>query len=204
MVERNEAFLKEKNLKLKTAQIIDNYEYTFAPKINKNSNNYRQYLEVENDNKSNNINTIEDKERERDMERDNSPSKKDSNVNSVINHNNNNNSHVGERLYNYQNIYKKNIEEKTGTYKENYSFKPEISKNTHEILRKRDLELEEVKRRIDEKEKLKAQIMAKNQQQKHVNVNVIKNDNDMNNEINNDFDDRNNNKISLNSLREEY
>jgi len=44
--------------------------------------------------------------------------------------------------------------------------------------------------------------MAKNQQQKHVNVNVIKNDNDMNNEINNDFDDRNNNKISLNSLRE--
>ena len=68
------------------------------------------------------------------------------NENLLINQSNIN-SDVSERLYDYQNIYKKNLEEKKSKYKETYSFRPEISKNTNEILENRQKIMEEIKSR---------------------------------------------------------
>ena len=68
------------------------------------------------------------------------------NENLLINQSNIN-SDVSERLYDYQNIYKKNLEEKKSKYKETYSFRPEISKNTKEILENRQKIMEEIKSR---------------------------------------------------------
>jgi len=132
---------------------------------------------------------------------------------------NNKNKNVGERLFKYQDKYKKNKELISECLKENYSFKPEISKNTYEILRKRDLELEEIQRRIYEKEKLKAQIITRNQEAKNLKLKEQKIDeefyelNDRNNQNNqmriegnsnsvNYEMEANPNKLSLNSLRD--
>jgi hypothetical protein len=52
---------------------------------------------------------------------------------------------VGERLYSYQDKYKKNVEAMKDQYKESYTFKPQISKNTDEILKNREIALEEVR-----------------------------------------------------------
>ena len=61
---------------------------------------------------------------------------------------------VGERLYEYREKYLRNLEEKKDRYKESYSFKPSISKNTEEILKQRQRVMEEIKRRYgEEKEK---------------------------------------------------
>ena len=56
-------------------------------------------------------------------------------------------SDVVERLYDYRNKYEKNLEEMKSRYQENYSFKPEISKNTNEILENRQKTMEEIKSR---------------------------------------------------------
>ena len=68
------------------------------------------------------------------------------NENLSINHSNIN-SDVSERLYDYQNKYRKNLEEKKSKYKETYSFRPEISKNTKEILENRQKIMDEIKSR---------------------------------------------------------
>ncbi len=99
LMERNQNFLKEKEIKLHS--IKEDSECTFTPKINENS-------------------TI--------------------NQSTII-------SDVGERLYDYKNKYEKNLEEKKTKYKESYSFKPEISKNTKEILENRQKILNDIKSR---------------------------------------------------------
>ena len=99
LMERNQNFLKEKEIKLHS--IKEDSECTFTPKINENS-------------------TI--------------------NQSTII-------SDVGERLYDYKNKYEKNLEEKKSKYKESYSFKPEISKNTNEILENRQKILNDIKSR---------------------------------------------------------
>ena len=57
---------------------------------------------------------------------------------------------VGERLYEYREKYLRNLEEKKDRYKESYSFKPSISKNTEEILKQRQRVMNEIKRRYGE------------------------------------------------------
>ena len=57
---------------------------------------------------------------------------------------------VGERLYEYREKYLRNLEEKKDRYKESYSFKPSISKNTEEILKQRQRVMDEIKRRYGE------------------------------------------------------
>lgn len=59
----------------------------------------------------------------------------------------NENKKVGERLYEYQNKYKQNLEEIKSQYKTSYSFKPKISKNTNEILLNKQKMIEEIKSR---------------------------------------------------------
>jgi hypothetical protein len=51
----------------------------------------------------------------------------------------------GQRLFEYQNIYKQNLDNKKEMMKENYSFKPEISRNTYNILKQKDIMVEELK-----------------------------------------------------------
>ncbi len=189
LIERNETFLKEKNLKIKTAQIIENYNYTFAPKVNAKEKFQKEFPEKTEENDD-----------------DDNKSKQ----NSVIK---NPDVDVGERLYGYQQVYKKNKEARSDVQKEkeNYSFKPELNKNTDEILRKRDLELAEIQRRIEEKERLKAQILSRNEEVQSLkdrggeNKNKViahSEDPDMNNY---DSEQENNkNKVSIISLRDEY
>ena len=97
IIERNENFLKEKEIKLHS--INEHLECTFSPKINENS-------------------TI--------------------NQSTIF-------SDVGERLYDYKNKYERNLEEIKSRYLENYSFKPEISKNTNEILENRQKTMDLIK-----------------------------------------------------------
>ena len=97
IIERNENFLKEKEIKLHS--INEDLECTFSPKINENS-------------------TI--------------------NQSTIF-------SDVGERLYDYKNKYERNLEEIKSRYLENYSFKPEISKNTNEILENRQKTMDLIK-----------------------------------------------------------
>ena len=54
-------------------------------------------------------------------------------------------SDVVERLYDYRNKYEKNLEEMKSRYQENYSFKPEISRNTNEILENRQKSMDIIK-----------------------------------------------------------
>lgn len=64
----------------------------------------------------------------------------------------NDNLKVGERLYQYQNLYKSNIDNIRENNQESYSFKPEISKNTNEILRQREAIMEEIRKKYDSEE----------------------------------------------------
>ncbi len=60
---------------------------------------------------------------------------------------------VGRRLLNYQEKYKKKLEEMKEIQKEtleSFPFKPEINKNTYEILKQRDLILQEIKNKYSE------------------------------------------------------
>jgi hypothetical protein len=87
------------------------------------------------------INTINNNKNEN----DNNINTESDNTNSNIN----NCSNVGERLYNYKKKYDKNLEEIKNKFKETYSFKPIISKNTNEILENRKKLLEELKERYE-------------------------------------------------------
>ena len=111
IIERNENFLKGKEIKLHS--INEDLECTFSPKINENS-------------------TI--------------------NQSTIF-------SDVGERLYDYKNKYEKNLEQMKSRYQENYSFKPEISKNTNEILENRHKTMDIIKSNFssinNEKESIK-------------------------------------------------
>jgi hypothetical protein len=56
---------------------------------------------------------------------------------------------VGERLFKYQNIYKTNLENRKEDLKEYYKFKPEINQNTYDILKQRELMLNEIRDKYD-------------------------------------------------------
>lgn len=61
---------------------------------------------------------------------------------------------VNERLYNYNQVYKEKKENFKENFKEFYSFKPEINKNTDEILRRKKELLDEIKDKFDTKKKI--------------------------------------------------
>ena len=106
--QRNLEYQKAKEIKLNNAK--EDMECTFSPKINSGHSH----------NASNNINN------------------KSSNNNSHLNNKSDiNHFNVGNRLYNYQNEYKKKLEEIKVKNEKNYSFKPKISKNTNLILQRK-------------------------------------------------------------------
>lgn len=98
LIERNEEFLKNKNMKINSAITTEDLECTFAPRINnKNINKNEEFTKV------------------------------------------------GDRLYQYKDKYQKSLNEKKEIYQENHPYKPEISKNTYEILKQRDIMIEDIK-----------------------------------------------------------
>lgn len=56
---------------------------------------------------------------------------------------------VGDRLFRYQHKYQQNAHQKKEMYKENYSFKPDINSNTYEILKQRELIMEEIRNKYN-------------------------------------------------------
>ncbi len=108
--QRNLEYQKAKEIKLNNAK--EDMECTFTPKINTGHSH----------NASNNINN----------------KSKSSNNNSHLNNKSDiNHFNVGNRLFNYQNEYKKKLEEIKVKNEKNYSFKPKISKNTNLILQRK-------------------------------------------------------------------
>jgi hypothetical protein len=65
---------------------------------------------------------------------------------------------VNIRLYNYDHLYRERKENYKESLKQTYSFKPEINKNTDEILRKKKEILEEIKEKFDTKKKIANEI----------------------------------------------
>ena len=105
LIKRNEEFLRNRDIKLKSYVRTEELECTFSPKI------ISQYP------------TSGDQE---DLP-------------------------VDQRLFNYDQIYRQKKESFKENFKESYAFKPEINKNTDEILRKKKELLEVIKENFDRK-----------------------------------------------------
>ena len=88
---------------------------------------------------------------------------------------------VSKRLFDYQNKYKEKLEDIRSKYKENYSFKPEISKNTDIILNNKKKKMEQ------NKENENNLINNIKENYKNKNNNGTNNDKDNENDKSNDY-----------------
>ena len=145
LITNSQKYIDEKNKRLEKLKenILIEKGITFKPKLNEQINS-----KIQSDIIERNENFLRAKEirlhtRKEDSECTFIPK---INENLLINQSHIN-SDVSERLYDYQNKYKKNLEEIKSKYKETYSFRPEISKNTNEILENRQKIMEEIKSR---------------------------------------------------------
>ena len=142
LITNSQKYIDEKNKRLEKLKenILIEKGITFKPKLNEQINS-----KIQSDIIERNENFLRAKEirlhtRKEDSECTFIPK---INENLLINQSHIN-SDVSERLYDYQNKYKKNLEEIKSKYKETYSFRPEISKNTNEILENRQKIMEEI------------------------------------------------------------
>jgi len=115
IIERNKDFIKTKQEKLLQKLKVKEKECTFKPKINNLST-----ISVLNNSKNGQQSIISYKTEQ-------------------------NSTDVSKRLFDYQNKYKEKLEDIRSKYKENYSFKPEISKNTDIILSNKKKLMEQIK-----------------------------------------------------------
>ena len=115
IIERNKDFIKTKQEKLLQKLKVKEKECTFKPKINNLST-----ISVLNNSKNGQQSIISYKTEQ-------------------------NTTDVSKRLFDYQNKYKEKLEDIRSKYKENYSFKPEISKNTDIILSNKKKLMEQIK-----------------------------------------------------------
>ena len=115
VIERNKEFIKDKQEKLEKYSQIKEKECTFKPKINTLST-----MAILNNSKTG--------------QQQNASFKTEQNS-----------ADVSKRLFDYQNKYKEKLEEKKSKYKQSYSFKPEISKNTDMILNNKKKMIEQIK-----------------------------------------------------------
>lgn len=133
--------VRQEKLKKIEMDIMKEKGITFKPKLNDKINkNINSSLIERNDefvkSKINKLNQILNKD---DAECTFSPKINSTEIKSEVK--------VGDRLFDYQKKYTQKREEKKDLYKEEYSFKPEISKNTNEILKQRELTLNLVKQK---------------------------------------------------------
>ncbi len=121
LLERSEDFIRNKSYKIKNIVTNDDIECTFSPKLNKSKAFYQKTVNASSLNEEDTYNIY--------------------------------NMEVGRRLLNYQEKYKKKLEEMKEIQKEtleSFPFKPEINKNTYEILKQRDIILQEIKTKYSE------------------------------------------------------
>jgi hypothetical protein len=115
IIERNKDFIKIKQEKLLQKLKVKEKECTFKPKINNLST-----ISILNNSKNGQQSIISYKTEQ-------------------------NSTDVSKRLFDYQNKYKEKLEDIRSKYKQNYSFKPEISKNTDTILSNKKKLMEQIK-----------------------------------------------------------
>ena len=115
IIERNKDFIKSKQEKLLQKLKVKEKECTFKPKINNLST-----ISVLNNSKNGQQSIISYKAEQ-------------------------NSTDVSKRLFDYQNKYKEKLEDIRSRYEQNYSFKPEISKNTDIILSNKKKLMEQIK-----------------------------------------------------------
>ena len=115
IIERNKEFIKDKQKKLEKYSNLKEKECTFMPKINTIST-----MTILNNSKTGQQSNVSYKTEQ-------------------------GNSNVSKRLFDYQNKYKEKLEDIRSKYKESYSFKPEISKNTDDILNNKKKMMEQIK-----------------------------------------------------------
>ncbi len=111
-----------------------------------------------------------------------------------------NNLDVSKRLFDYQNKYKEKLEDIRSKYKESYPFKPEISKNTDNILNNKKKVMEQIK---EKESNLINDIHEENEYDLNNNINYNNYNNfnkkEKNKSINNDILTK---QIKLNELEE--
>jgi hypothetical protein len=116
VIERNKEFIQDKQKKLEKFSNLREKECTFMPKINTLST-----MTILNNSKTGQQSNTSYKTEQ------------------------GNNSNVSKRLFDYQNKYKEKLEGIRSKYKESYTFKPEISKNTDDILNNKKKIMEQIK-----------------------------------------------------------
>ena len=119
-----------------------------------------------------------------------------------------NTSNVSKRLFDYQNKYKEKLEDIRSKYKENYSFKPEISKNTDIILNNRKRLMEHIKENeMNIINNIQEQVESNSNNNNDINENENYNENDNDNENNSDnnnYSNENRNVIINNFMKNNF
>ena len=185
IIERNKEFMKDKQEKLLKYFNAKEKECTFKPKINNLST-----ISILNNNKTHQQSALIYKTEQ-------------------------NTSDVSKRLFDYQNKYKEKLEDIRSKYKENYSFKPEISKNTDIILNNKKRMMENIKEsemniinKIQEQEE--GESNTNNDPNENGNENYNENDNDNGDEnqnennSDNNYSNENKNKIINNFMKNNF
>jgi hypothetical protein len=185
IIERNKEFMKDKQEKLLKYFNVKEKECTFKPKINNLST-----ISILNNNKTHQQSALIYKTEQ-------------------------NTSDVSKRLFDYQNKYKEKLEDIRSKYKENYSFKPEISKNTDIILSNKKRMMENIKEsemniinKIQEQEE--GESNTNNDPNENGNENYNENDNDNGDEnqnennSDNNYSNENKNKIINNFMKNNF
>ena len=146
---------KQKNLEKITQNMIEEQGITFKPKTNKNIND-----KIKNNIIQRNNEFLKDKEeklqkysglKEKECTFQPQTNTKSYNTSKIGQQStttvktDQNSSNVSKRLFDYQNKYKEKLEDIRDKYKESYSFKPQISKNTDAILTNKKKMMEQMK-----------------------------------------------------------
>ena len=183
IIERNKEFIKDKQEKLLKYFNVKEKECTFKPKINNLST-----ISILNNNKTRQQSNLSYKTEQNSFD-------------------------VSKRLFDYQNKYKEKLEDIRSKYKENYSFKPEISKNTDIILNNRRRMMEQIKENemniinnIQEQEQEQEEGESNNNKDinENGNENYNEDDNDNDNDNNNGNENENENENENNSDNNNY
>lgn len=149
--EKLQNYHKDKVEKLRKIEqdMLNENGFTFKPKLNENSlNSVNDTLLKRNEDFIRNRDIkIKSYVRNEELECTFSPKIKD-----IVS--NDENIPVENRLYNYDQIYKQKKENFKENFNETYAFKPEINKNTDEILRKKKVLLEEIKNKYENKNEI--------------------------------------------------
>ena len=139
--------IKNQNIKKLSDEILNEQGVTFKPKLNDSVNSMIKKKFFQRSSDFQKIREIKLNSAKEDIECTFTPKiNYDNSIIQNLHQNNNpNKTNIGERLYNYQNEYKKNLEKIKIKNEKFYSFKPKISKNTNLILENRRKNIEYIK-----------------------------------------------------------